>query len=193
MEGLIRRPRNYPAHTSVDREYEDNIMKNSPKDSDKNKSCTSNPDAITGAPGSHPIGTGIGAAAGGAAAGAVVGTMAGPVGTVVGAAVGAVVGGLAGKGVAEAVNPTAEDAYWRENHLKQPYANGGSYDDYSLAYRNGYEGYAEGDTFEDREEELRRKYESTSQKITWPEARAASRAAWQRRQTQKPSVAKKGL
>mgnify|MGYP003391712891 CR=1 FL=1 len=30
------------------------------------------------------------------------------------AAVGAIVGGLAGKGVAEMVDPTAEDAYWRE-------------------------------------------------------------------------------
>lgn len=164
-------------------------MKNSPKDSDK-KTPSSNRDIITGAPGSHPIGTGIGAAAGGAATGAVVGTMAGPVGTVVGAAVGAIAGGLAGKGVAEVANPTAEAAYWRENHSRQPYANGSTYDDYSLAYRNGYEGYAEGDTFESREEELRRKYESTSSKITWPDARAASRAAWQRRQTQKPGASK---
>ena len=56
-----------------------------------------NRDPITGAPGSHPVGTGLGAAAGGMAAGAAAGTVAGPVGTAVGAAVGAVVGGLAGK------------------------------------------------------------------------------------------------
>src|SRR5450759_938628 len=98
-------------------------MKDTKRDFDK-KDKSRNPDPITGAPGSHPVGTGIGAVAGGAAAGAAVGTVAGPVGTIAGAAVGAIVGGLAGKGVAEAVNPTAEVAYWRENHLRQPYANG---------------------------------------------------------------------
>src|SRR3982751_4572243 len=64
----------------------------------------SNPDPITGAPGSHPIGTGIGAAGGGIAAGAAIGSFAGPVGTVIGAVVGAVAGGLAGKGVAEMID-----------------------------------------------------------------------------------------
>ena len=80
---------------------------NSRKETTKNRDA--NPDPITGAPGSHPVGTGIGAAAGGAAgvaggmaAGAAAGTAgAGPIGGAVGAAVGAVVGGLAGKGVAE--------------------------------------------------------------------------------------------
>ena len=68
-----------------------------------------NRDPITGAPGSHPIGTGLGAAVGGVAAGAAIGSVAGPVGTAVGAAAGAVVGGLAGKGVAETVEPTVDD------------------------------------------------------------------------------------
>lgn len=69
-----------------------------------------NLDPITGAPGSHPIGTGIGAT-GGAAAGMAIGSMvAGPLGSAVGGAVGALAGGLAGKGVGEAVNPTAEVA-----------------------------------------------------------------------------------
>ncbi|MEP7261778.1 MAG: hypothetical protein ABI669_11275, partial [Usitatibacter sp.] len=85
-----------------------------------------NKDPITGAPGAHPIGTGIGAAAGGMAAGAAVGTVAGPVGTVIGAAVGAVVGGLAGKGVAEKIDPTLEEAYWRENYVNRPYVKSGS-------------------------------------------------------------------
>src|SRR5436853_4858610 len=78
-----------------------------------------NPDAITGAPGSHPVGTGLGAAAAGAAGAAIGSVIPGAgtvVGGVVGAVVGAVAGGLAGKGVAEAVNPTAEDAYWRNEH-----------------------------------------------------------------------------
>jgi hypothetical protein len=72
-------------------------------------------DPISGAPGAHPVGTGIGAMAGGAAAGAAIGAIAGPVGAVVGVAVGAVVGGLAGKGVAEAIDSTAEETYWRAN------------------------------------------------------------------------------
>jgi phage tail tape-measure protein len=65
-----------------------------------------NPDPLTGAAGSHPIGTGVGAG-GGALAGAVIGTaVAGPVGTAIGGVVGAVVGGFAGKEIAEATNPT---------------------------------------------------------------------------------------
>ena len=153
-----------------------------------------NPAPITKAHGSHLVGTGIGAVAGGAAAGAAVGTVAGPVGTIAGAAVGAVVGGLAGKGVAEMVNPTIEDAYWRENHSRQPYAKGRLYDDYGPAYRIGYEGYAqyganEG-TFEEREVELRKSYEATQPKLAWGEARPASRAAWQRFRDRRPKGSK---
>jgi hypothetical protein len=159
-------------------------MKDTQKIYDKNDKSR-NPDPITGAPGSHPVGTGLGAAAGGAAAGAAAGTVAGPVGTAVGAAVGAVVGGLAGKGVAEAINPTAEANYWSENHAGQPYAKGRPYDDFRPAYAAGYEGYAEfGETgtFEEREMELRKRYESSGSKLSWEEARPASRAAWQRAQ-----------
>ena len=87
---------------------------------DSNQAGSSNLDPITGEPGAHPVGTGVGAAAGGMAAGAAAGTVAGPVGTVIGAAVGAVVGGLAGKGVAESVDPTEHDAYWRENFTTRP-------------------------------------------------------------------------
>lgn len=148
------------------------------------KDKSRNPDPITGAPGSHPVGTGIGAAVGGAATGAAVGTVAGPVGTAVGAAVGAVVGGLAGKGIAEKIDPTREDAYWRDNHARQPFANKRSYDDLAPAYRVGYEGYGEygvaGKTFEESEAELRRKYEGQNAKCGWNEARLASQAAWQK-------------
>ena len=162
-------------------------MNDTKKEFDKNDKSR-NPDPITKAPGSHPVGTGIGAVAGGAAAGAAVGTVAGPVGTIAGAAVGAVVGGLAGKGVAEIVNPTVEDAYWRENHRLQSFAKGRSYDDYAPAYRIGYEGYAlygaQGSTFKEREADLRKSYEATHAKIAWDEARPASRAAWQRFQEQ---------
>src|SRR3954465_10984009 len=98
-----------------------------------------NPDPITGAPGAHPVGPGVGAASGAVAGAALGGAVGGPVGAVVGAAVGGVAGGLAGKGVAEGVNPTAEDAYWRNNYSKRPYAANRSYDDLAPAYRYGWE------------------------------------------------------
>lgn len=143
-----------------------------------------NPDPITGAPGSHPVGTGLGAAVGGAAAGAAAGTVVGPVGTVVGAAAGAIIGGLAGKGIAEKIDPTREDAYWRENHLQQSYANNRPYEAYAPAYRVGYEGYgqygAAGKSFEESEADLRRAYEEQEADLAWDDARIASRAAWNR-------------
>ncbi len=145
----------------------------------------SNPDPITGAPGSHPVGTGVGAAAGGAAAGAAVGTVAGPVGTVVGAAVGAVVGGLAGKGVAEAVNPTNEDIYWREQYVNEPYYQSKyTYDDYAPAYRLGYGSRADyaGKPYDSIESDLQRKWDSTrgNSRLSWEEAKFATRAGWHR-------------
>src|SRR5918994_5466394 len=110
---------------------------------DKDRGHDSNPDAITGAPGSHPIGTGVGAAGGGAAGaaiGAAVSGPAAPIGAVVGAVVGAVAGGLAGKGAAEAVNQTAEDQYWRSNYANRPYYEKDyDYDrDYRPAYEHGW-------------------------------------------------------
>ena len=120
------------------------------------KITDANRDPITGAPGSHPVGTGVGAALGGAAAGAAVGTVAGPVGTVAGAAVGAVVGGLAGKGVAEAIDPTSEATYWRENYKSRPYAKDASFDDYGPAYGYGVSSYVKypGRSFDDVESDL---------------------------------------
>lgn len=129
-----------------------------------------NPDPITGEPGAHPVGTGVGAAAGGAT-GAAIGSAAGPIGTAVGAVIGAVAGGLAGKGVAEMIDPTAEDSYWRESHWSQPYADRTRpYEAYAPAYRTGFTGYREGRSFEDQEADLRMEYEGGPQKT---EARAA--------------------
>jgi phage tail tape-measure protein len=149
----------------------------------KNKTPELNPDPITDEPGSHPVGTGVGAAGGGAA-GAAVGAMGGPVGAVVGAAIGAVAGGLAGKGVAEAIDPTVEDAYWRENHERQPYAAGSSYDEYAPAYRLGYQSYDEnrGRRFEDVEGDMQESWMQTQAKsrIGWEKAKRAARAGWDR-------------
>lgn len=144
-----------------------------------------NRDPISGAPGAHPVGTGAGAVAG-AAAGAAAGTaVGGPVGTLVGGAIGAVAGGLAGKGIAEMVDPTEEDQYWREAHRDEPYyVEGREYDtDYAPAYRAGYEGRVkyDGRAFDDVEEDLAADYERfRGNDMTWEEVRPASRAAWDR-------------
>jgi|GEM_PF-2129220 len=130
-------------------------------------------DPLTGEPGAHPLGTGIGAAVGGAALG-IVGATTGPVGVAVGIAVGAVLGGLSGKGFAEGYDPTVEDAYWREQHVNQPYAQEGDYEDFAHAYRTGHSGYREGKTFEEAEDDLRMEYEGGPQR---PVAEHAAEAA----------------
>ncbi len=143
-----------------------------------------NLDPITGAAGAHPIGTGVGAILGGAAAGAATGTVAGPVGTVVGAAIGAVVGGLAGKGVAETIDPTREDAYWRDNYASRPYVEGASYDDFGPAYAYGVNSYGThaGRAWEDVEPELGTRWSATRGKssLEWDRAKLATRDAWNR-------------
>ena len=149
------------------------------------KSKDANRDPITGTPGAHPVGTGIGAAAGGAAAGAAAGTVAGPLGTLAGAAVGAIVGGLAGKAAAEAIDPTIEEAYWKENYKNEPYYQQGlDYDHYAPAYRTGYEARAkyQRQAFEDVEDDLERSYEVNrgGSSLGWDQARPAAHAAWHR-------------
>ena len=144
-----------------------------------------NRDPITGAPGAHPVGTGLGAAAGGVAAGAAIGSVAGPIGTAAGIAAGAIVGGLAGKGAAEAIDPTVEDTYWRDNYRTRGYVDkNASYDIYRPAYRTGYQAYSKypGKTFDEVEGDLRRDYEQSKDAaaLKWEQARQASRDAWNR-------------
>ncbi|MCX8518076.1 MAG: hypothetical protein ORN29_08485 [Rhodoferax sp.] len=147
-----------------------------------------NRDPLTGTPGSHMVGTGLGAVAGGAAAGAAAASVAGPVGTVAGAAVGAVVGGLAGKGIAEAINPTAEDAYWRQNYADRDYVEQGStYDDYGPAYGYGVNAYGKyrGRRFEDVESELSADWDNMRgvSRLGWGRAKHAVHDAWNRVRT----------
>jgi uncharacterized protein YcfJ len=144
-----------------------------------------NPDPITNAPGAHPIGVGIGAAAGGAAAGAVAGAVAGPVGAAVGAVVGAVAGGYAGKGVAESIDPTIEEAYWRDNYRTRAYYDPSiEYEELGPAYRYGWESKLryQGRRFDEAESDLERGWsnaQSTS-RLSWQKAKQASRDAWER-------------
>jgi hypothetical protein len=150
-----------------------------------NQSHDTNPDPITGEPGSHPVGTGIGAAAGGAAAGAAGGAVAGPVGAAVGAVVGAVAGGLAGKAVEEHIDPTAEDAFWRQNYRDRPYVEQGiEYDTYRPAYQYGWESRSRyrDRRFEEVEPELKSGWSAQKQHsaLAWDKAKQAARDAWDR-------------
>lgn len=142
-----------------------------------------NRDPITGAPGAHPVGTGVGAA-GGAVAGAAAGSVAGPAGTVVGLVAGGLAGGLGGKVVAESVNPSAEDAYWRSSYDRESYYEPGrSYDDYAPAYELGWSSRAaRDDSFDTLEPTLADEWATRrgSSTLDWPQARHASRAAWDR-------------
>jgi hypothetical protein len=152
------------------------------------KTTDANRDPITGAPGAHPVGTGVGAGAAGAAGAAIGTAVGGPVGGAIGAAVGAVAGGLAGKGAAEAVNPTVETAYWRENYSTQPWVERNyRYEDYEPAFRTGWEGYSKygrsGKTYDQLEPELRTNYERNAAgktRLEWEKAKSATRAAWHR-------------
>ena len=143
-----------------------------------------NRDPLSGEVGAHPVGVGLGAAAGGMAFGAAVGTVAGPVGMAVGALVGAVAGGLAGKGVAEAIDPTAEDAYWRANYASRAYATPrDAYDDWGPAYAYGVAHYNRNvsASFEDVEGEMARGWYDArgSSRMEWTRARLAADDPWQ--------------
>lgn len=159
-------------------------------DNDQNKNNPDrNPDPITGAPGSHPVGTGIGAAAAGAAGaaiGSVVPGVGNIIGGVVGAVVGAVAGGYAGKGVAEAIDPTTENTYWQGEYRNRKYYDSSlDYDnDMAPAYRYGWESYnTYGDRpMEERESDLRSGWDKNRGKsrLDWDRAQHAVRDSWER-------------
>ncbi len=143
-----------------------------------------NRDPITGTPGAHPVGTGVGAAGGGVAGAAVGAAIGGPVGAVVGGVAGAVAGGLTGKGVAEAIDPTVETAYWRETYSKRPYFSGEPFATYQPAYQFGWESYTRfpDRKFADVESELRSDWEKGEHagKLGWDRAKDAASDAWHR-------------
>jgi hypothetical protein len=132
--------------------------------------------------GVFPVGTSVGAVATGA-----VNAIAEVASGSVSAVVGAVVGNRVGKDAAKAINPTLEDAYWRENYHSRPYVKPGrSYEDYARAYQIGYEGFVQSQklnqTYEGLEPELRHEYESqpVPNQLAWDEVKYATRDAWDR-------------
>lgn len=93
-----------------------------------------------------------------------------PVGTGLGAAAG---------------DPTAEEAYWRENYAREPYFERGyMFDDYHPGYRIGWEARAryEARTFDEVERELEVEYNRNrgTSRLGWDKNRHAARAAWER-------------
>ncbi len=144
-----------------------------------------NLDPLSGEPGAHPIGTGVGATIGAVLAGAAAGSVVGPVGTVIGMAIGATLGGLTGKGLAENIDPTTEDAYWRQEYRGRPYVEAdASYDNYGPAYGYGVSAFGrfEGRAFELIEPELAQDWNAMrgQSDLSWDRARPAVKDAWQR-------------
>jgi hypothetical protein len=85
----------------------------------------------------------------------------------------------------QALNPTLEDAYWRENYIRRPYVKADrSYEYYQPAYRYGWESRLTnaGKSWEEMEPHLARGWEDNlaSSQIAWHEARLAVRDAWNR-------------
>ncbi len=130
----------------------------------------------------HSIGAGTGATAG-AVAGAVAGAAAGPIGSAIGALLGGIGGAKAGDAIAEYVNPTEFDDYWRANYKSASYYNSDrEWDDYAPAYGLGY--YARdtyrGRRFDDLDDELEAKWNEIKGKsrLAWNDAREAVRDGW---------------
>jgi hypothetical protein len=143
-----------------------------------------NRDPLTGEPGAHPVGTGVGAAGGGTMGAVIGGAVGGPVGAVVGAAVGGIAGALAGKGIAEGVNPTEEDTFWRNNYNQRPYAKGRTYDDLQPAYRYGWESRSRfaDRTWDSAQNDLEHGWNQVkgNSKLAWNDAKYATQDAWNR-------------
>jgi hypothetical protein len=81
--------------------------------------------------------------------------------------------------------PHKEEAYWRQQHGTQPYADRTApYEHYAPAYRVGYEGYGRyaGKPFEEIETDLALDYEKAApgSPLPWDTARPAVKAAWDR-------------
>jgi phage tail tape-measure protein len=158
-------------------------MANKPKSMRDIEAENANRDALSGAPGSHPVGTGVGAALGGAAAGAAAGAATGPIGAAAGAVVGAVAGGYAGKAVAEEIDPTVENAYWEQEYPRREYYDADvEYETIAPAYQYGWESRAKyrDRTWDEVEPQLREDWQKTNRELAWDRARQASRDAWDR-------------
>ncbi len=182
---VVRTPAIERAHNQTEAHVDRNDNKRVDRN-DHNETRDLNRDPITGSPGSHPVGVGVGGV-GGAAAGAVIGALGGPLGMLIGGGIGTLVGAAAGKGVAERIDPTGEEEFWRETHSTRPYhdARFDYENDYAPAYRYGVESRS---AMTDRtwnanlEQELGAGWAQArgKSKLEWDHAREAVRDAWDR-------------
>jgi hypothetical protein len=84
-----------------------------------------------------------------------------------------------------AVDWEKEEAYWREQHKKQPYADKSrSFDDYATAYHVGVKAVEKypGRIYPDIEDSLALDYEHAdpASALPWDRARPAVKAAWEK-------------
>ena len=155
------------------------------EEEEKQRDVDENRDPVSGEPGAHPVGVAAGGA-GGAAAGTAIGAaIGGPIVGLVGAAAGAIAGGLAGKGIAEAVNPSEEEQYWREYYKTRPYyLSGQEYDFYAPGYRFGWESASRpefrGKKFEEIESQLLVEWPNYHTTGEFEDFREATRDAYDR-------------
>jgi hypothetical protein len=103
----------------------------------------------------------------------------------VGAAIGAVAGGYAGKGIAEEIDPTVEEAFWREEYPhREYYREDVDFEQIAPAYRYGWESHARygNRSWDEVERELEHDWRNSSSvsSLRWPQARPAMRDAWDR-------------
>jgi len=89
-----------------------------------------------------------------------------------------------GKGVAEAIDPTEEEAYWKQEFKTRPYAKKATFDEYRPAYQYGWESQQRysGKKFDEVETKLSREWETGrgESALSWAQARPAVRDAWDR-------------
>ena len=87
----------------------------------------------------------------------------------------------------DAVNPTVEDAYWREHYNTRAYASGDAYDRWRAAYRYGWQSYIQhrGQSFDEVEPAIGLEWDNSREGslLTWEKAKDASRDAWTRVET----------
>jgi hypothetical protein len=80
--------------------------------------------------------------------------------------------------------PEKEAAYWREQHLKQPYAKNYSYEQFEHAYRTGYTSFLKnpGRKFGEVEESVAVDYEQgkPDSALPWDTVRPAVNSVWER-------------
>ena len=98
---------------------------------------------------------------------------------------GGVNGAMADNAASAHPDPTGEDAYWRDNFRKRPYADETlSYDHYRPAYRYGWESRTrlEGQRWDQVEKDLERGWRENrgASRLGWTDAKLAARDAWQR-------------